>query len=291
MWYLPGGGLDFGEHPRVGALRKLREETGYIGELDALLGVEVLRLADPDGIAWELVWIIYRARVTGGKLTPEADGSTDFAAWVNPERLTTVNTGQLVERALALPLHGGSPVPPYDGLAATGRSELRGVTRLVARGTAAATDESARRVAHGSTVRPGGRTPDHGATRMRAWMHISGGWPRTGGWSASAATSRDGPRRQKPFALSAVLALRVLHRRIRPREHERFLSVITADEVRRRSVSSSNLDDLRALVGRTDDPAVHVQPVPHCCAHGNSSHGCSLAASTFLVGSGRELRT
>ncbi|MBA3420170.1 MAG: NUDIX domain-containing protein [Geodermatophilaceae bacterium] len=169
MWYLPGGGLDFGEHPQVGALRELREETGYIGELDALLGVEVLRLADPDGIAWELVWIIYRARVTGGKLTPEADGSTDFAAWVNPERLTTVNTGQLVERALALPLHGGSPVPPYDGLAATGRSELRGVTRLVASGTAAATDESARRVAHGSTVRPG---EDPAAAVVRAWAAL-----------------------------------------------------------------------------------------------------------------------
>jgi len=50
----------------------------------------------------------------------------------------------------------------------------------------------------------------------------------------------------------------VLHQGIRPREHEQFLPVITADEVRRRTVSSSNLDDLGALVGRTDDPAVHV---------------------------------
>ena len=36
-WTLPGGGLDFGEDPRDGALRELAEETGYIGELDELL--------------------------------------------------------------------------------------------------------------------------------------------------------------------------------------------------------------------------------------------------------------
>jgi len=50
----------------------------------------------------------------------------------------------------------------------------------------------------------------------------------------------------------------VLHQRIRPRKHEHFLPVITADKVRRRTVTSSNLDDLGALAGRTDDPAVHV---------------------------------
>jgi len=81
---------------------------------------------------------------------------------------------------------------------------------------------------------------------------------RTGLWSASGGHEPGPPRKPKPFACSALLALRVLHQGIRPREHEHFLPVITADEVRRRTVSSSNLDDLGALVGRTDDPAVHV---------------------------------
>lgn len=65
------------------------------------------------------------------------------------------------------------------------------------------------------------------------------------------------------------------------------MPVVTANEVRRRAVPSPNLDDLGALVGRTDDPAADVQPVTHYRAHGNSSQGCSPAASTFLLGSGR----
>ena len=28
-WTLPGGGVEFGEHPEVTALRELEEETGY----------------------------------------------------------------------------------------------------------------------------------------------------------------------------------------------------------------------------------------------------------------------
>lgn len=68
-WFLPGGGLDFGEHPQLGALRELHEETGYVADLESLLAVEVLRVADPAGAAWELLYIVYQARIVGGKLT------------------------------------------------------------------------------------------------------------------------------------------------------------------------------------------------------------------------------
>ena len=85
-WTLPGGGLDFGEDPRDGALRELTEETGLRGAI-----VEIA-----DVLSWSGRWrhprdgadeafhglqVIYRVRIVGGELRPEVDGSTDEAAW------------------------------------------------------------------------------------------------------------------------------------------------------------------------------------------------------------------
>jgi ADP-ribose pyrophosphatase YjhB (NUDIX family) len=85
-WTLPGGGLDFGEAPRDGALRELEEETGLTGEI--LDVADVLSWADRwrhprDGAdeAFHGLQIIYRVRITGGELRPEVGGSTDLAAW------------------------------------------------------------------------------------------------------------------------------------------------------------------------------------------------------------------
>jgi ADP-ribose pyrophosphatase YjhB (NUDIX family) len=85
-WTLPGGGLDFGEAPRDGALRELEEETGLVGEILDI--ADVLSWADRwrhprDGADEEYhgLQIIYRVRIIGGELRPEVDGSTDLAAW------------------------------------------------------------------------------------------------------------------------------------------------------------------------------------------------------------------
>lgn len=43
-WALPGGGCDTGEAPAVGAAREVWEETGYVAEIDALIGVFDSRL-------------------------------------------------------------------------------------------------------------------------------------------------------------------------------------------------------------------------------------------------------
>ncbi|MGW6061521.1 NUDIX hydrolase [Streptomyces sp. NPDC055189] len=84
-WTLPGGGMDHGEDPYDTVIREADEETGYVIDPVALLGVDSLRrryprklgaLADFHGLR-----LVYEARITGGELRHEQDGSTDLAAW------------------------------------------------------------------------------------------------------------------------------------------------------------------------------------------------------------------
>ena len=85
LWTLPGGGLDFGEHPGAGAVREVLEETGYDVALGELLGIRSDVLEPAQTISHhrvQTVGIVYRGTVTGGELRQEYEGSTDLAAWV-----------------------------------------------------------------------------------------------------------------------------------------------------------------------------------------------------------------
>lgn len=136
-WTLPGGGLDFGEHPQAAALRELHEETGYTGELDALLHVETEHFVGVEGDHWYVVRIIYRGRVTGGELTHELDGSTDRAEWVAPadidrlDAVPLVGVGRGAAHLAGYPLDGdvvAVPVP-YSRWPSTTRLAAYGVIR------------------------------------------------------------------------------------------------------------------------------------------------------------------
>jgi ADP-ribose pyrophosphatase YjhB (NUDIX family) len=91
-WTLPGGGIDFGEHPEAGALRELTEETGLVGRIVELLAVDSLqrnyRRPDTDvELDYHSVRIIYRTEIVGGELRHETDESTDRAAWCTRDAL------------------------------------------------------------------------------------------------------------------------------------------------------------------------------------------------------------
>jgi ADP-ribose pyrophosphatase YjhB (NUDIX family) len=86
-WWLPGGGVDFGEDPARAAVRELAEETGLDGELTDLLSVRSAVEPDPHDavVRRHNIRVIYAARVIGGRLRSEPDGSTDAAAWFTRE--------------------------------------------------------------------------------------------------------------------------------------------------------------------------------------------------------------
>lgn len=106
-WTLPGGGLDLAEHPVDGCIREVFEETGYHAEIGSMLGIDVghwpagTRL---DGVdrEFQALRLVYEARVTGGELTHEVNGTTTHAAWVPLEQVGTLNRVSLVDAALRL---------------------------------------------------------------------------------------------------------------------------------------------------------------------------------------------
>jgi ADP-ribose pyrophosphatase YjhB (NUDIX family) len=89
-WTLPGGGLEFGEHPDAAVIRELEEETGFVGEIDDVAGVfsHVYRQSRAaQGSDLHFLGILYHVRIVGGGLRDELDGSTDTAGWFGRDEL------------------------------------------------------------------------------------------------------------------------------------------------------------------------------------------------------------
>ncbi|MFF0423553.1 NUDIX hydrolase [Streptomyces sp. NPDC004520] len=105
-WTLPGGGMDHGEEPVHTVVREVEEETGYLTEPTALLGIDSIRrswlrrLGGPGD--WQGLRIIYEAQVTGGALRHETDGSTDLAAWHPLDTVPSLTRVELVDIGLDL---------------------------------------------------------------------------------------------------------------------------------------------------------------------------------------------
>ena len=106
-WTLPGGGLELGEDAPTAAVREVLEETGYVVELDELLGVDSLHIRPEDrlngsGRPMHALRIVYRAHAVSGELVHELDGSTDEAAWVPLADVPNLARVELVDTAIRL---------------------------------------------------------------------------------------------------------------------------------------------------------------------------------------------
>ena len=105
-WTLPGGGVELDETPEDGVVREVREETGYDVELGRVLGVDT-HVVPPErrmtgsGRMLRTVRVLFEARVVGGELTREVDGTTDEARWVPLDAVPGLARLGLVDIGLA----------------------------------------------------------------------------------------------------------------------------------------------------------------------------------------------
>lgn len=105
-WTLPGGGMEHGEDPFDTVVREVEEETGYVAEMTALLGIDSIRRRYPRKLGlfadFQGLRIVYEGRITGGSLRPEIEGSTDLAAWHPLDAVHGLDRVELVDIALRL---------------------------------------------------------------------------------------------------------------------------------------------------------------------------------------------
>jgi len=103
-WTMPGGGLELGEHPEDAMVREVLEETGYHVVVGELLGIDSLVIPAEQRLApgvgrFQALRVVFRARVVGGALTAEQQGTTDSVAWFSPDEIDALDRVNLVDAA------------------------------------------------------------------------------------------------------------------------------------------------------------------------------------------------
>lgn len=98
-WFLPGGGIDWGEAPEEAVVREFEEETGLEVSLGDLLDVSSAINVFTDETL-HTVRIIYQVNVVSGDLRVEADGTTDAVEWMPLDRVGELRLAEFVVRVI-----------------------------------------------------------------------------------------------------------------------------------------------------------------------------------------------
>ena len=100
LWWLPGGGIDFGESPEETLLREFYEETGLAIKDPVLFDVASDIRRRPNGDRIHTVRVLYTVTLDGGVLRDEQIGTTDQVHWFKLDELSEVNVAEYAARAL-----------------------------------------------------------------------------------------------------------------------------------------------------------------------------------------------
>ena len=101
LWWLPGGGIKFGEAPEDTLVREFKEETGLSVQNPSLLGVTSDVRNRDNGDQSHTVRILFTVELAGGELRHEIHGTTDHAAWFDLSELATLNVADYAREAIS----------------------------------------------------------------------------------------------------------------------------------------------------------------------------------------------
>jgi len=111
-WTLPGGWADVGEGIAAGAVREVREESGYVVEYERLFGVYDRERWGHPPMSFYTLKAVVGCRVVGGEATTSSE--TDGVEWFDRDAVPELSVGRTSARLLerAFEHHDDASLPP-----------------------------------------------------------------------------------------------------------------------------------------------------------------------------------